>query len=325
MTNEKVHPVTPDGQGQRLDRFLSRAAGVSLRAARRAVEEGSVLVDGRRRGAAWKLAAGQSVSVAFAAWAEGAASSAIALAASPCASSGHAVCPSPDREPGPRLLTLSEGFAAFFKPSGLHSVALAGGGGPSLEALLPTICPGRRVSLVNRLDRDTSGIVLGALDDARRALFRSLEERGLVDKRYLAVATGLVDGPLRLDRRIEGNDRARVRVTDEPGADPLRVTEVTPIRHLPELRPGGATLIEARILKGARHQIRAHLARAGHPLLGDALYGWGDDAQNAGRLTTLRLHHWKVTFPDFCASVLPRWDEVQVLPEQFTKRNPCAS
>jgi 23S rRNA pseudouridine1911/1915/1917 synthase len=285
MTNKKAFPVGDDDAGARLDRFVSGAAGVSLRAARRLVERGVATVDGAMRTPGYKLRAGQGVEVAQEEWGA--------------------------PEEMPRLLARSGDYAAFFKPPGLHTAAVCGSFEPSLEALLPDIAPELSVRLVNRLDRDTSGIVLGGLSDQAALRFRELEDAGLVDKRYLALVRGEVAGGTTLTWALDTEGRATVRVPGVETPDRLRWTHVRPVAG-----QGGLTLVEARIAKGARHQIRAHLAHAGHPIAGDALYGGPQAA-------SLRLHHWRVSFPGFCAQAAPAWEEAQVLVEKFMEENPC--
>ena len=72
-------------------------------------------------------------------------------------------------------------------------------------------------------------------------------------------------------------------------------------------------LIGCRIRKGARHQIRAHLAAAGHPLAGDSLYG-AELPCPSGFL----LHHGRVSFPDFQAFRLPAW--LPLLPREAQEK-----
>ena len=73
-------------------------------------------------------------------------------------------------------------------------------------------------------------------------------------------------------------------------------------------------LVGCRIRKGARHQIRAHLAAAGHPLLGDEPYGAEHSCANGAFL----LHHGRVSLPDFAASRLPAW--LPLLPQAARER-----
>jgi len=312
MTNENQFTVDGKGASLRLDRFLCEAAALSLRSARRLLERGAVLVDGAARQASYKLREGQDVRI----------------------ESPLDGAPEPPEPQSARLLKAEGGFAAFFKPSGLHTVELSGGGGASLEAMLGHLYPDGPVRLVNRLDQDTSGIVLGALDETSARRFRSLENLGAVDKRYLAVVAGNLMKPVLLTWALDMADRATVKVLDEDARDELRFTSVRPLAHRiltsgaapPDASPGargdapvnehemaspagagtcgesGLTLVEARIAKGARHQIRAHLARAGFPILGDSRYG-------GPAWPGLRLHHWSSTFAGFEVRALPKWPE----------------
>lgn len=311
MTNEKHYIVERQGARLRLDRFLCDAAGLSLRSARRLTERGAVLVDGAARPGAYKLRAGQEVRI------------------EPLGDDA----PESPMSQGARLLKSDGGFAAFFKPSGLHTVELSGGGGQSLEAMLAHLYPDGPVRLVNRLDQDTSGIVLGALDETSARRFRALEDLGAVDKRYLAVVAGKLMKPVLLTWALDMADRTTVKVLEMETPDSLRFTSVRPLAHritTPDDASGSSlgacgdaaghvsgapcpagtgscvepslTLVEVRIAKGARHQIRAHLARAGFPILGDSRYGGPE-------WPGLRLHHWKSTFAGFDVLTLPQWPE----------------
>jgi 23S rRNA pseudouridine1911/1915/1917 synthase len=230
-------------------------------------------------------------------------------------------------------VALGSGYAALRKPAGLHTARLAGGAAASFEEFLalhwadlwrsrqpdaPVPPPPR---LVTRLDRETSGLLLGLMDAALAAEedFRSLEREGGVEKIYLGLAHGAVRGPLLIRAGLETRKRRRTKVLPLPDSDATRHTRVTPLRLLDGafLRRKGIlgeeaaqallkrpfTLIRARILRGSRHQIRAHLAGAGFPLLGDPLYGEGSDG--AGRLY---LHHAAISLPGFFALDPPDWE-----------------
>lgn len=210
--------------------------------------------------------------------------------------------PEPPREDAaadgrPRLLGRDGDLLLLFKPAGLHTASLAGGG-DSLEDALPSLAP-RPCILLQRLDRDTSGIVCAAATEGAAERFREAERLGLTDKRYLALLRGVLEHPAQVRRAIgmDGGRRVRVRDVDDP--DPARWTDIRPILRLeagdarlsglPEPPAEGLTLAVCRIRRGARHQIRVHAAWLGLPLWGDGLYGPEEAAEAApGRLL---LHH----------------------------------
>ncbi|WP_138774300.1 pseudouridine synthase family protein [Desulfohalovibrio reitneri] len=262
--------VQTEQAGSRLDRVLKELEpGMGLRGRRRLIREGRVLVDGRAGDPARKLQDGQVVEVLPGA-------------------------PVEDLD-GVFLVARTERFAALFKPQGVHTVSLAGGNEPNLEDVICDVLPGWR--LCNRLDKATTGLVLAADSEASEADFRERENAGSVEKVYLAMVTGRLAENVEIDEALDVADRAVVRVLADMRAEPLRRTRVRPI-----LRGKEWTLVEARIHKGARHQIRAHLAWLGHPILGDAVYGRGEEGG-------LRLHHARLTMEGFCAQADPPWKE----------------
>jgi len=154
--------------------------------------------------------------------------------------------------------------------------------------------PGAQPHLVNRLDRETSGVTLVAKDLATaRELQRTWESRQ-VEKDYLAIvhgevreARGVVDAPLGKD------EHSRVAIKDCARADGAparteywvlermsRYAETTDHGSDPRPLPlglGPFTLLLVRPLTGRKHQIRIHLAHVGHPIVGDKLYGGDED------------------------------------------------
>jgi 23S rRNA-/tRNA-specific pseudouridylate synthase len=124
--------------------------------------------------------------------------------------------------------------------------------------------------LAHRLDTGTSGLLVAARDVETYGALRAAFREGRVRKRYLAVVQGRVAARLLLATPLSHvpGDRGRMRPA-LPGdrAWPAR-TVVTPLRSL-----DGATLVCAVIRTGVTHQVRVHLAHAGHPVLGDARYG----------------------------------------------------
>ncbi len=153
------------------------------------------------------------------------------------------------------------------KPSGLLAVP---GRGPHLQDCLSARVQAERPAalVVHRLDRDTSGLIVMALDaQAQRELSRQFAERR-VTKRYLAVAwgqpaaeQGTIDLPLRKD--FDHPPRHCIDpLSGKPAQTDWRVLE----------RLGDRVRLELQPITGRSHQIRLHLATLGHPILGDNLY-----------------------------------------------------
>jgi len=158
-------------------------------------------------------------------------------------------------------------LAAVAKPSG--RIVVPGRGAPETtvreeaEALLGPLW------VVHRLDRGTSGVLLLARSaEIHRALCALFEEHR-VTKRYLALVRGAVDGDVRIDVPVAPGRKGRMRAGPGlPGARPS-TTFVRPLVRIGD----EATLVEAFPASGRTHQIRVHLAHAGHPLLVDPDYG----------------------------------------------------
>ncbi|MHB8877267.1 MAG: RluA family pseudouridine synthase [Myxococcaceae bacterium] len=201
---------------------------------------------------------------------------------------------------GVPILYTAPGFLAVDKPPGV--LVIPGRGeeeAPSLRVLLEAQL-GRKIFVVHRLDRDTSGVVLFALDAKTHRTLSMAFEAGLVEKRYLALVAGVVEAPLELTQSLTPARRGRMRIARAGDDSKNAHTLVRPIEALP-----GATLVEATPLTGRTHQIRVHLADAGHPLLFDHQYGRGEPwtARALGGegdeevLSRTPLHASQVTLP----------------------------
>jgi 23S rRNA pseudouridine1911/1915/1917 synthase len=171
---------------------------------------------------------------------------------------------------------------------------------PEVAALpgLKTVEPG----LVHRLDRDTSGLVVVARTAEAFAALRAAFTEETVVKRYRACcARGEAARlPVSLETRFApyGRGRSMVRVVlpDERSRRRLRLASGESYRTEAAWIAGteGRALIEARITRGFRHQIRAHLSFLGLPIFGDPLYG---TAVPAGCAPRMYLHAWRIEMP----------------------------
>ena len=141
----------------------------------------------------------------------------------------------------------------------------------------------------NRLDMNTSGIIIVTKNAHAQAY---LQEKGTVNKFYMAIVKGIVEkDEFLIDRPIGkvGDELRRVELAPEDGGQNAQ----TKIKVLKRSEDKNLTLIEAELLTGRTHQIRAHMALEGHPLLGDELYGGADN-----RAERQMLHSYKTQFSD---------------------------
>ena len=161
----------------------------------------------------------------------------------------------------------------------------------------PSSC---RPSLVGRLDRFTSGLVLVAKTAAVHASLQRTLSQPVSEKDYLALVVGRVDrarGTIDLALARDAHDRRRV-VTAPGGRTAL--TRFERLGHA-----SGVALVRCRLVTGRMHQIRVHLAASGWPIVGDRVYGdprW-QRVRPAERAAVLQafprqaLHAWELAFP----------------------------
>jgi RluA family pseudouridine synthase len=187
-----------------------------------------------------------------------------------------------------KILAERRGWLAVDKPAG--ALVIPGRGeeeGPSLREELEGELR-RKVFVVHRLDRDTSGVLLFALDAPVHRTLSMAFEAGRIEKRYLALVQGRLSQSLELNGALVPARRGRMRVARAGEEGRQAHTLVRPVEQFAE-----ATLVEAVPLTGRTHQIRVHLAHAGYPLLFDHQYG----SKDPSLIARTPLHAGKVVIP----------------------------
>jgi len=126
-----------------------------------------------------------------------------------------------------------------------------------------------RPGVVHRLDKDTSGVMVVALDDAAYYNLAEQFKQRTIDRRYVALISGILrgdSGEIRLHIVRSESDRKKMSTRMKKGKEAVTTWKVIERFH-------GAALIEAKLKTGRTHQIRVHFASVGHPVLGDKTYG----------------------------------------------------
>lgn len=274
--------IDDDSAGQRIDNFLRRELpGVPKGRIYRLLRRGEVRVNGGRIRAEYRLAEGDEVRIPP-----------VRLAspgAPPPTGQAEAMLE--------RIVYEDKRLLVIDKPSG---VAVHGGSGIAhgvIERLRAARSDLRDLSLVHRLDRETSGCLVLA---KKRSALRSAHEKfreGEVQKNYLALVVGdwqlgeqVIDAPLLVTNRQGGERHVIVSDKGKPAATRIRLSR----------RLGDYSLVQCQPLTGRTHQIRVHAQWAGHPLAGDARYGDPDANHRLASLglPRLYLHAQSIAFSD---------------------------
>ncbi len=155
-----------------------------------------------------------------------------------------------------------------------------------------------RPSVCSRLDRNTTGLLLmGKTLAGSQRLSEMLRER-TIGKYYRAVVSGSITEEAHLSGYLSKDEKHnRVSVSDEPLPGAKRIETA----YRPLLYQNGCTLLEIRLITGKSHQIRAHLAAIGHPVIGDAKYGSEEENRRFRERYGVRyqlLHAFLLQFPD---------------------------
>ncbi len=266
--------VSPEANGQRLDVFASTAAQVTRSRVQQLIEQGLVSVNGQpMQKAGLKLCCGQTVRVALPPPVE----ATVAAEALPLS-----------------ILYEDADVAVIDKPCGMVVHPAAGNAhGTLVHALLYHLADLSgiggvlRPGIVHRLDKDTSGVLLVAKNDAaHQSLSAQLKARSM-RKTYAALAqgnlrddAGSIDAPIARDPK----NRKRMAIVSDGRAS---LTRYEVAGRLP-----GSTLLKVGLMTGRTHQIRVHLRSIGHPLVGDPVYG----SKGGVAAPRLMLHAQSIAF-----------------------------
>ena len=269
--------VGPERQGERLDVFLADSTELSRRASRRLVADGLVRRNGDPlRVQSRELTLGDVIDVLR-------------------PSEELGVPPLPELTT-PDLLFHDRHLLVAAKPAGMLSQPAEDRSpdDPSFDhqvLLALALSTGRRpfLRMLHRLDRLTSGAVLFARNSTALAPLTRAWAEGLVERAYLAVVEGHpttdnfeIDRPIARDR----GHRWRFRCHENGRTAQTKVQVVARL-------DGGLSIVRCLLITGRTHQVRVHLSAAGHPVLGDRLYG----SKRADEANRPLLHAVSLTFP----------------------------
>lgn len=245
-----------DDRRLRLDCAVAERTGLTRSRTQRLMDEGSVLVNGVAAVRSYRVRRGDVIDVR-----------------KPASAEEPGLVPQDLDVP---VLYADDSLAVVDKPAGMVVYPAAGHASGTLMndlrrrfAKLATVGGPLRPGVVHRLDKDTSGVMVIALDDdAYYDLARQFRDR-TITRAYVALLFGnlaAASGEIALTIGRSESDRKKMTTRSRRGKE--AVTRWTVLERF-----GCATLVEARLGTGRTHQIRVHFSATGHPVLGDQTYG----------------------------------------------------
>ncbi|MGA8044200.1 MAG: RluA family pseudouridine synthase, partial [Terracidiphilus sp.] len=267
MINARTLAVPAEAAGQRLDHFLAtQLEGVSRSRVQLLLDQGDVLLDGAHPKPSHKLHGGEQIVVT---------------------GEPHPAPLKAEAEDIPlRIVYEDDDLAVIDKPAGMMVHAGAGhtdearSRGTLVNALLfhfqalSSTGGDLRPGIVHRLDKETSGLIIVAKNDAAHGALAEQFSGREVHKTYIALVQGAVERDKgTITAAIARDPVRRTRMTTRPSENARSAVSHYEVVQRLTTRFGRFTLVRVRIETGRTHQIRVHMASIGYPVVGDTLYG----------------------------------------------------
>ena len=313
--------VTPNEAGQRLDKLLAKymnQAGKGF--LYKMMRKKNITLNGKKCDGSERLGEGDEIRLFLA-------DETIAKF-----TGGGAAKPTSGYYPKPDIIYEDSHILVVNKPAGLLSQKAREDDTSLNEAILNYLIDSGhmpveqlrtfRPSICNRLDRNTSGLVVAGRSLAGLQVMNAVFKDRSIHKYYQCI----VKGRLKEKQLIAGFLR-KDETTNTVDIYPLEVENSVPImtEYLPLAWGGGFTLLQVTLITGRSHQIRAHLASIGHPILGDFKYGdrsVNEEMKKRYGLRAQLLHSWKLVMPEDLAAPLDYLSGREFfapLPEKFSR------